>query len=262
MIKLTVKIILIFSLVFLVNTMFFNPSSAIFISSDNYTIESDDASITGGQWASTNYIFRDTLGEVSTGLSNSTSYKMKAGWQEMLESYLTVSAPNDIALTPSIPGVSGGTATGEITWTVIADGSAGFSVDLSASTDPAMILSGDPTYYFDDYTPSAGGVPDYNWSIGAGDAEFGFTVEPETAEDAVQKFLDNGVDSCNTGSTQTAGKCWFDFNGTADISIINRPSRTDNDGEDELISFQGQSSAKLLKDGDYTATITTTVYSN
>lgn len=237
---------------------------AALMQSTNYIIEAEDSlTPAGGDWTSSNYVFRDTMGEVSTGRSDSTSYEMRAGYQEMLEVYISVSAPGDLDLAPSIPGISGGTADGNLTWTVKADGSAGFAMQLKAATTPAMKLPADATYYFDDYSPGAPGVPDYTWSVTAGNSGFGFTVEPETAGDTVRAFLDNGSNACNQAAgSQTADKCWLNFNGTTYVSAINRSSRTSTDGEDEVVKFKAQSNGKFLKEGEYIATITTLVTSN
>ena len=96
----------------LATAVFWGPILAIEMQSSNYTIQSDDSSGAGGLSSTVNYIFRDTLGEVSTGRIEGTSYKLRAGFQEMQEDYLTVSAPGDIGLVPDIPGISGGTADG------------------------------------------------------------------------------------------------------------------------------------------------------
>jgi len=234
---------------------------ALIMSSDNYKIESDDFSISGGDWSSVNYIFRDTMGEVSTGRSSSSSYKLRAGYQEMLEVYISVSSPDNIELSPSISGITGGTGDGSVTWRVIIDGPAGFDMKIKASTIPAMKL--DAGYYFSDYSPNSEGIPDYNWSVDSNQAEFGFTVGPETQEDTVQLFLDNTSNTCNQyGGSNTANKCWLNFNGTSYIDIINRSTRTDLSGEDEVVKFRAQSNGKFLKEGQYTATITTVVSSN
>jgi len=240
---------------------FFNPLFAAVMQSGNYRIESDNALMpTGGDQSTDNYIFKDTMGELSSGPSASSTYKLKAGYQEMQEVYLSVSVPDDAAMTPSIPGITGGTADATILWTVIADGPSGFAMSVKSSTDPAMKLDG--SYYFDDYSPSSAGTPDYDWAVSANEAEFGFTVEPATDEDAVASFLNAVGGPCNTGTAQTDDQCWLDFNGTNNINVINRSSRTSIAGEDENIKFRAQSNAKFLKEGSYVATITTTVVSN
>jgi len=255
--KVFVKTTLICLLVLSILNGFCTTVVAYVMSSSNYQIQADNALVpTGGIGTTVNYIFRDTMGEVSTGLSDSALYKIKAGFQEMLETYISVSVPDDISLTPAIPGVSGGTATGNATWTVVADGSSGFSMNLQASTTPAMKMPSDPTYYFSDHTLT----PSYGWTApDTGVASFGFTIAAAIAADTVTAFKDNGA-ACGAGSN--TGGCWSGFNGTNNISVINRSTRTDNDGEDEIVNFKAQSAGKLLKDGQYQATITTTVSTN
>ncbi len=188
-----------------------------------------------------------------------------------VSSEISISAPSDVNLSPAISGISGGTATGEVTWTVRTNDSSGFSMTLKeADAAPALVgqSHGDS---FADYTEESAGVPDFDWSVADSTAEFGFTVEPETDGDAVQAFLDNGTDSCNTGSTQTADKCWLGFDGTTEISIINRSSATDYTGEDEVIKFRAQlynadgvpdNDAGMLIEDTYQATITATATTN
>jgi hypothetical protein len=130
-------------------------------------------------------------------------------------------------------------------------------MSIASSTNPAMQLSGDPTHYFDNYPAS----PTYNWGVASGNAQFGFTVEPQTAADLASTFLDNGS-SCGGGSYH-AEKCWTGFNSTTSLTIINRSTRTDNvTGEDEVIKFQAQANNNVLENGIYASTVTATVASN
>jgi hypothetical protein len=228
--------------------------------SDNYRMQSDSLNTGGGSGSSINYIFEDTVGEIATGPSASASYKMKAGYQQMQEVFLSVSSPADVIMTPTIAGISGGLASGEAAWTVITDGPSGFNMKINASTDPAMQM--DVTYNFSDYSPAVLGSPDFLWGApGAGVAEFGFSVEPKTADDTDTLFRDDGAE-CNAGGLNTPDRCWFDFNGMNNIDIINRASRTDNNGEIEIVKFRAESSAKFLKEGNYDAYITVTVSAN
>ena len=232
---------------------FLNPALAYTMSSGGYRIESDsDLGTTGGTGSTTNYVFRDTMGEVSSGGSSSTLFKLKAGYQEMQEVFISVSSPADINL-GSIPGITGGTVNGTVYWNVNADGSAGFDMKLSAGTIPAMKL--DASYYMDNYSTT----PTLGWTVNSGEAKFGYTVIPATTADAVASFKDNGA-SCGGGGN--AGNCWAGFDSTNQTSVIHRTTRTDPAGETEGIKFQVQSNNKLLKDGDYSAQITTTISSN
>ena len=228
---------------------------AYVMSSGNYKIQSDNSlTPTSGLGTSTNYIFRDTMGQVSSGISSSNSYQIKAGFQQMQEVSLSVSAPGDINLAPDIPGISGGSATADSYWSVQTDSSAGFDMKINASTLPALKLPPDGTYYFDDYSAT----PTYNWSVGSNSAKFGFAVIPATAVAVSSTLKDNGS-ACGLGNS--VGNCWAGFNGTTPIVIIHRQSRTNSSGENELITFKAQSN-KFLKSGDYTSLITITVSAN
>jgi len=230
---------------------------AAVMSSSNYAIQSDDLTPSGGEnLSSANYIFKDTLGEVSTGPSASTSYGMKAGYQEMQETYLAVSAPSAITMTPAIGGVSGGTATGSSSDYVITDNLAGFSMKINSSTSPSMTLTGDITHYFDNYT--ATGTPAYQWNV-VNAAKFGYTVAPGSQGGLSLAFHDNGS-VCGSGSG--SGNCWNGFT-TAPVNIVSTTSRTNNSpGELETVSFKAQSNNTVLEEGGYQATIITTVSAN
>ena len=260
--------IIIFALILSSISVFvFIPKSTLGMStSTNYKITSSDINVGGTEnQTSTNYKMSETIGGFATGISESTLYKLKAGYRQMsADYYLAISSPSDISLSPSIPGMTGNLgspSTGEVTWNVITDNPAGFSKSIKATTTPSLRL--DDNNYFSDYSPSNPVVPDFLWtSPTSSEAYFGFTVEPATVADTVQSFRDDGAANCNTGSNNTSDRCWFGLNGTSDITIINRTSRTDELGENEKIKFRAESNAKFLRSGDYQAIITVTVVAN
>jgi len=175
-----------------------------------------------------------------------------------------ISTPVDVSMSGSIAGVTGNLGaptTGSVAWTISSNNSFGFQMTLAASTNPALRLDG--TYNFSDYSPASAGTPDYSWtSPAASAAEFGYTVEPATAADTIAKFMDNGVDTCNSGTNNTANKCWYNFSSITPETVINRSSNTSSGGEVETVRFQAESNAKYLSSGNYTATITATVTDN
>jgi len=184
-------------------------------------------------------------------------------------SEISISVASDVDM-GSIAGMAGGVATGETTWTVKTNENAGFAMTLKADADPALDgnTQGDT---FVDYTPANAGTPDYNWVQTNNAAEFGFTIEPATDADTVQLFLDNETDACDTGSTNTADKCWFDFDGTNEISVISRSTETDYAGEAEKVKFKAQlynddgvpdTDAGMLIEDTYLTVITATVTMN
>ena len=254
--KYPVKIILIsiISTVLLLEGGFCDHLLAYVMQSGSYKIQSDDSlTPTGGLGTSANYIFKDTMGQVSSGVSNSSQYAIKAGFQQMQEVSLSVSSPGDTALTPDIPGISGGTADASTHWTVQTDNSAGFDMKISASTNPAMKLPSDPTYLaFDDYSAT----PTYNWNIGSNAAKFGFAVVPATSNDA-PNFEDNGS-ICGAGGN--IGNCWSGLT-TSPVAVIHRTVRTDATGQNEQINFKAQSN-KFVESGTYSSLVTITVSSN
>lgn len=247
---------------FFLIVIFLQPVLGYVRSSSNYRLQSDSINIGGNFSSSTIYHMGDTIGEIATGNSSSTSFSIKAGYQQMQEVYLAMSNPVDVALTPSIPGVTGGTANGSVIWTVITDGPAGYTMSLKASTDSALACSSGcniATDRFSDYTPVTGGVPDYTWSISNSTAEFGFSPE---GTDVAAKFKDDGVSACNTGSNETADKCWYNL-ATTDTIIASTAAGNHPAGTATAVKFKAQSgSANVQPAGSYQAVVTATVVAN
>jgi hypothetical protein len=174
-------------------------------------------------------------------------------------SEVSISAPADVTMSPTIAGISGGTGDGSATWTVKCTDTSGFNMKIKASTSPALQTG---SYNFADYTEASAGTPDFTWGINAADSEFGFTVEPATAADTVQAFKDNGSVCGGAGAANASDKCW-DGLATTDIDIINRSSITSSSGEAEVVKFKAQSGASHFQaEGTYTATITVTAVTN
>jgi hypothetical protein len=227
--------------------------------SEKYKIQTDSVNIGGIEYSrSDNFFIKDTLGEISTGKSSSESFILRAGYRQMQETFISINSPGDVTMSPSIPGISGGTGNGQASWTVITDNMAGYSLSLKASSTPTLLCaSGDCTPSSDnfaDYTPATPGTPDYDWSITTTDAEFGFS--PEGAG-IVQKFQDNGS-ACNTGSSDTTDKCWYNL-GTSTETIVSTTSSNHPSGTATTVKFQAQSgSSNVQSPGTYSAAITAT----
>lgn len=217
--------------------------------STNYSIQSDSINFGGGLSSSSNYRLESTAGEVGTGVGSSTSYSLRAGYQQMREVYIAISGAANVSLSPSIPGVTGGTANGSTTVTVTTDSPSGYSLSIAASQSPAMQKAGDSIA---DYVPA--GNPDFTFSTGAADAHLGYT--PEGA-DVVQRFKDDGG-SCNVGSLQTGSACW---DGLSTSQEIISSSATANHplGATTSVRFRvGVGGSVVQAPGLYTATTTLT----
>lgn len=218
--------------------------------STNFQIESDSINVGGTENSiSSNYKLSDTVGEIGTGNSTSTSYNLYAGYRNMTGAYVAISAPADVTMSPSINGLTGGTSNGSAAWTTTTDAPGGYSLTVKVSTNPALQSGNDS---FADYTPS--GAPDLTFSAAAADSEFGFTPE---GNDIVQKYKDNGS-SCNTGSSDTADSCWYNFS-TADETIAQSTGGNSPTGTVTTLKMRSQSGTSHIQtNGTYTATVTAT----
>lgn len=224
---------------------------AYVMGSSNYRIESDSIN-TGGEdtSSSTSYQLKDTVGEVGTGLSSSASYIMHAGYRQMSEFSISISAPDDIVLSPDISGATGGSGSGSAGWNVKTDNPAGYSLSIKASASPALSSVSDS---FADYTPS-GADPDFNWSVVATDSEFGFSPE---GNDIPQKYKDDGS-SCNSGLNDTADKCWY-YLLTSDETVAQSVFANYPSGSTTTVKFLAEAGASRAQTaGIYTAMITMT----
>ncbi len=217
-----------------------------------YKIQSDSINFGGGYSTSTTYRGESTLGEMSTGDSESTNYKMYAGYQQMQRVYIAISAVSDVTMSPSLGGITGGTSNGSTNVTVTTDSPSGYQLTITASSSPALVSGSNS---FADYTVGTPGTPDYNFSVLATDSEFAFSPE---GTDIANKYKDNGTNACNTGSSDTADKCWDALSTSAQV-IANRTSGNHPSGTVTTIKFRAESGASHLQpEGVYTATTTVT----
>lgn len=246
------KIIFSFLFIIFFSYIFFihGQSMLLAMSSTNYGINSDSIN-SGGLDVSTseNYDLKDTVGEVATGESTSETYKIRAGYRQLQEIYISISSESDEALS-SVSGLSGGTGVGSSTWTVITDNPAGYEMNIRSTTSPAL-QSG--PYSFDDYSPS-GVDPDYNFTISTTESAFGFSPE---GQDIVQRFKDNGS-VCNAGSSDGSMKCWDGFSTTTQ-TISRSYSPNQPSGTATTIQYSaGIGSSKIQENGDYSTEIIVT----
>lgn len=221
--------------------------------STNYRIQSDSVNFGGGLSTSTNYSLESTVGEVATGDSDSATYSLRAGYQQMVNNFISMTAPPSVTMTPSIPGVSGGIANGSTTVTVTTDSPAGYQLSISAEATPALQKGGDTIA---DYTP-AGSDPDFTFTTDATDAHFGFSP---SGVDTVTRFKDNGS-SCNVNTQETALACWDGLSMTPE-AIAQSASANTPSGATTTVYFRvGVGGSVVQTSGTYSATTTLTALS-
>jgi hypothetical protein len=125
--------------------------------SSSYQMQSDSINIGGGLSSSTDYVQESTVGEIATGPSDSTAYALRAGYQQLQEVYVSLAISGDVVMDPDLPGVTGGTANGSTTVTVVTDNPAGYRLIFQAESDPAMSSGPNTIANYD-----AGQEPDYD----------------------------------------------------------------------------------------------------
>ncbi len=225
-------------------------SDAQTMQSSNYRIQSDSVNFGGGLGTSTNYTLESTAGEIATGDLTGTNYNLRAGYQQMVNTFLSMTPADVVLMTPAIPGISGGIANGSTTVTVTTDSSAGYQMTISASQSPAMQKGSDTIA---DYVPA--GDPDFTFTTDATDGHLGYSP---SGVDVTTRFKDDGVSVCNTGSSETSLACWDGLT-TTPTEIVRRMSANTPNGSTTTVNFRvGIGGSVVQTGGVYTATTTLT----
>jgi hypothetical protein len=219
--------------------------------SSSYRIESDSLNFGGNRSTSSSYALEDTAGEIATGYSSSSSYVLGAGYQQTLENYLSLSLIEDVVMSPTLGGLTGGTSNGSTTAVVLTDNAAGYQLTIKATATPAMRSGTGDTIL--DYAPS-GADPDYAFNVPAAVGQFGFSPE---GIDISARYRDNGS-ICNSGSSDTSLACWDGLSST-EREIAHRTSSNHPNGSTTTLRFRvGIGANAAIPEGTYFATTTVT----
>ncbi|MBU1613371.1 hypothetical protein KKC87_02990 [Patescibacteria group bacterium] len=229
------------------------PAFAYVMQSSNYRLQQDSVNFGGARGESASYVLEDTAGEVGTGRGESDSYILNAGYQQA-DWVMSISVPVSVGMTPVIPGITGGTATGSAAVVVGTTNQGGYTLYINASGTPAMRKDSNS---FANYTVSSTD-PDFDWVILNSDSEFGFSPE---GPDIIQKYMDDG-DACNTGSSDASDKCWDSVDDS--VKSISQTSYGNGlIGTTTTIKFRAESGTENMQSsGAYQAVITMTAVAN
>lgn len=219
-------------------------------SSASYQLQSDSVNFGGGYSSSTNYSLESTAGEVASGDSDSTNYALRAGYQQMQEVFLSITAAPAVTMSPSIGGLTGGTSNGSTSVVVLTDSPAGYELTIVSENAPAM----QGTFgTIADYVPQANPLPDYAFTTAATNAYFGFSPE---GTDIVTRYRNSGA-VCGSGASDDALACWDGLAITD--TVIARGAANQPSGATTTIRFRVEvGSDSPVVAGTYIATTTLT----
>jgi hypothetical protein len=194
---------------------------------------------------------------LSFGSSNTVS-------QSVTTELAIVTPANNISLSPNIDVSVGGQASGQTQVVVATNDHLGYSMTIQASSSLGMIGNASSTQFIPAYVTSVPGIPDYNFTVPANKAYFGYTVEASTTSDLASSFKDSlGVCGDSLGS-DTQDKCWISASTTA-YTIVNRNSQTLLSGSTTTLKFlvyiNANPSPGIIND-TYVATTTLTAIAN
>lgn len=144
---------------------------------------------------------------------------------------------------PTIGAITGtGTSSGDTTWNVITNNSAGYKLEWQASA--ATMASGGDTIAA--YTPAVADTPE-TWSVAADASEWGARLK-STSTDAAAEW-----------GTDGASEKWLNVNNAAVRSVVTRATETLAAGSDEIFTWQiTVGASKWQPTGTYTVNVTAT----
>ena len=242
--KLTIKI---FSIVLLFTLM--ASVSLARMNGNLYYIEADDLNIGGGISESASYKVNDSLGQTGGGLSASANYKIQAGYRSMSDIFISVGAPQNIALTPL--SVTNNSAVGSTTWNVSTNSAGGYILSLKSSTENALADS--PSgFSFTDYAENTPNTKEM-WVVPDGSYEFGFSGRGGDT-------LGYGSDTnCAEGTdVPSLSLLWEGFTGATAIQLASSTNANFPAGTNTTLCVATEQKTIFAPVGTYTATIIAT----
>lgn len=169
-------------------------------------------------------------------------------------------APQDIVMSPTIPGISGGNALGSTSVRVSTNNPAGYTLEISFEDGDGMQQDGGSAVI-----PNLGvtaGSADFDMAVVAGEAFFGVTA---SSSSSIADLQEATASTCGAG-TPSVDSCFImPTDSSSNFTLVNRTSETLSAGELTDIGFKvavGPNPSPTLPIDTYTATATLTATEN
>lgn len=166
---------------------------------------------------------------------------------QSVTSGISITSPSDINLTAL--STTKNSAVGSATWTVTTNNQAGYTLNVEASSAPALVDSG-TSESFADYSSA---TPE-TWSVSSA-YEFGFSGYGDHVPDVT---WGDDTDCIAGADVPSAGLNWRGFDGTTDIEIASATSETGTSGTASTLCVATEQNGVFAPSGTYQATITAT----
>lgn len=172
-----------------------------------------------------------------------------------VDSGISITSPADVVMSNIGTGIDN--STGGATWNVKSNDPDGYTLNVKASTAPAMVSGGNS---FADYTETTPGTPQA-WSVDSGTSEFGFSgFGTDVAKVNTDQYGATGQTACDNGSASSTVNATLKYLGftTSGQLLATRTGTTSTAGIDSKICFAAGQNAAYAPSGLYQATITAT----
>ncbi len=220
------------------------------------------SSVRSDDWIATEYFnqqYPRVLYTVHEEESRYGTYVLNAGYQQMNETFLSISLVNDVILEPGVGIIANNSVASELL-RVRSDNPAGYNLYVKTTQSPALQKIGGGNN-FSDYTPTTPAMPEI-WSVDSGQSQFGYSLYDLAGGDVSDGDWGTADDCGNTTTGDPDGpggaEQLYDALTTSNRMVAQRTERTSETGSDIVFCFAAGTNDGLVEFGAYQAPIVVT----